>query len=226
MAAGDAGLAAAGFHVVAPDQRGFGGTTGWDGDYDGDVGSFRLLNLVRDVMALLDRLGVRMVEAVVGHDFGASVAAWCALLRPDVFRRVALMSAPFPGPPRIGSGVRHGIDAGLADLARPRKHYHDYYSGREANGDMWRAPQGVKAFLRAYFHMKSADWAGNEPHPLSRWTGRGAGCDAGVLHHGPGERDGGDRGAAHAGRGGGLAVGCGAGGLCRGVRADGVSRGG
>ena len=50
-------LAAAGFHVVAPDQRGYGATTGWDGDYDGDVGSFRLFNLVRDVLALLDRLG-------------------------------------------------------------------------------------------------------------------------------------------------------------------------
>jgi pimeloyl-ACP methyl ester carboxylesterase len=39
-------LAQAGFHVVAPDQRGYGRTTGWDGDYDGDVGSFRMLNVV------------------------------------------------------------------------------------------------------------------------------------------------------------------------------------
>ena len=87
-------LAGAGFHVVALDQRGYGATTGWDAGYDGDVGSFRLLNLVRDALALLDRLGLQTVEAVVGHDFGASVAAWCALIRPDVFRRVALMSAP------------------------------------------------------------------------------------------------------------------------------------
>jgi pimeloyl-ACP methyl ester carboxylesterase len=41
-------LAAAGYHVIAPDQRGYGRTTGWDGDYDGDLHSFRLLNLVRD----------------------------------------------------------------------------------------------------------------------------------------------------------------------------------
>src|SRR5258707_10037814 len=40
-------LAAAGYHVIAPDQRGYGRTTGWDGDYDGDLGSFRLLNLAR-----------------------------------------------------------------------------------------------------------------------------------------------------------------------------------
>src|SRR5215470_14868707 len=37
-------LAAAGFHVVAPDLRGYGRTTGWDPDYDGDLGSFRILN--------------------------------------------------------------------------------------------------------------------------------------------------------------------------------------
>src|SRR3954467_9826151 len=42
-------LAAAGFHVIAPDQRGYGRTTGWDGSYDGDLAPFRMLNLVRDV---------------------------------------------------------------------------------------------------------------------------------------------------------------------------------
>src|SRR5713101_4093359 len=38
-------LAAAGYHVIAPDQRGYGRTTGWDANYDGDLASFRLLNL-------------------------------------------------------------------------------------------------------------------------------------------------------------------------------------
>jgi pimeloyl-ACP methyl ester carboxylesterase len=32
---------------------------------------------------------------------------------------------------------------------------------------MWHAPQGVHAFLRAYYHMKSADWAENKPFPLA-----------------------------------------------------------
>src|SRR5207302_8366404 len=85
-------LAAAGFHVVAPDLRGYGRTTGWDADYDGDLGSFRLLNAVRDALGLVSALGYRRVALVAGHDFGASVAAWCALVRPDVFRSVALMS--------------------------------------------------------------------------------------------------------------------------------------
>src|SRR5262249_9740295 len=55
-------LAAAGFHVVAPDQRGYGRTTGWDGDYDGDLASFRLLNLVRDKLTLVAALGYRAVS--------------------------------------------------------------------------------------------------------------------------------------------------------------------
>src|ERR1700726_4599184 len=94
-------LAAAGFRVVAPDQRGYGRTTGWDPEYDGDLGSFRILNAVRDALGLVSALGCRDVALVAGHDFGASVAAWWALVRPDVFRSGALMSAPFAGPPAL-----------------------------------------------------------------------------------------------------------------------------
>jgi pimeloyl-ACP methyl ester carboxylesterase len=171
-------LAEAGYHVVAPDQRGYGRTTGWDPEYDGDLGSFRFLNLVRDALGLVFALGHRSVEAVVGHDFGASVAAWAALVRPDVFRRMAIMSAPFSGAPSIPFDTANApatarppdIHAALAALPRPRKHYQWWYSTREANADMWRAPQGVHAFLRAYFHHKSADWKANRPEPLQGWT--------------------------------------------------------
>src|SRR3981189_2703165 len=52
-------LAAAGYHVIAPDQRGYGRTTGWDAAYDGDVASFRLLNLVRDTIGLVAALGAK-----------------------------------------------------------------------------------------------------------------------------------------------------------------------
>src|SRR5205807_452995 len=58
----------------------------------------------------------------------------------------------------------------LAALPRPRKHYQWYYSTREADADMHRAPQGVHDFLRAYYHHKSADWKGNQPYPLKSWT--------------------------------------------------------
>ena len=87
-------VAAAGFHVVAPDLRGYGRTTGWSADYDADLRPFRLLNAVRDTLGLAFALGYRRAGAVVGHDFGAIVAAWCALVRPDVFGSLALMSAP------------------------------------------------------------------------------------------------------------------------------------
>jgi len=177
-------LAAAGFRVVAPDQRGHGRTTGWDPDYDGDVSSFRILNAVRDALGLVSALGYREVAAVVGHDFGASVAAWCALVRPDVFRSVALMSAPFAGPPELpfdtaGKSTQPTVDTApsitsihdaLAKLDRPRKHYQWYYSTRQANADMRYCPQGVHAFLRAYFHYKSADWTQNKPFLLKSWT--------------------------------------------------------
>jgi pimeloyl-ACP methyl ester carboxylesterase len=173
-------LAAAGFHIVAPDQRGYGRTTGWDAEYDGDLASFRILNAVRDALGLVSALGYREVALVAGHDFGASVAAWCALVRPDVFRSVALMSAPFVGPPALPfdtpdnpapqASSTPDIHQELAKLDRPRKHYQWYYSTRAANADMHDCPQGVHAFLRGYFHYKSADWTGNKPFPLKSWT--------------------------------------------------------
>lgn len=175
-------LAAAGYHVVAPDQQGYGRTTGWDGSYDGDVGSFRLTNLARDAIGLISALGYRSVAAVAGHDFGSPVAAWCALLRPDVFRSAVLLSAPFAGPPVLPFNTvhdpRHGItvvstplraiQAGLAALHPPRKHYQWYYSSREANDDLQHPAQGLHEFLRAYHHVKSADWPQNRPFPLPR----------------------------------------------------------
>ncbi len=194
-------LAQAGFHVVAPDNRGYGRTTGWDGRYDGDVGSFRFFNLMRDTLGLLAALGHRSVAAVVGHDFGSPLAAWCALVRPDVFRSVVLMSGPFGGPPQLPvtdpvSGAVIGalgheasmttdplaaapaspapsaaqIDAQLAALDIPRKHYQWYYSTPAADTDMRHCPQGLHSFLRAYYHHKSADWAGNRPHELASWA--------------------------------------------------------
>jgi len=162
-------LAEAGYHVMAPDQRGYGRTTGWDPDYDGDLASFHLLNLARDALGLVKALGHETVH-LAGHDFGSWVAGWCALVRPDVFRAVALMSAPFTGAPGLEPPAPDPIHAALAALPRPRKHYQAYYCTRPANDDMVRCAQGLHAFLRAYFHMKSADWKQNRPVPLRAWT--------------------------------------------------------
>ena len=171
-------LAAAGYHVIAPDQRGYGRTTGWHADYDGDLASFRLVNLVRDALGLVSAFGYRSIASVVGHDFGSPVAAWCALLRPDVFSSVVLMSAPFGGPPALPFDTSDSparpreedpVHHELAALPRPRKHYQWYYSTRQANADMMHAPQGLHDFLRAYYHHKSADWKDNRPFPLTSW---------------------------------------------------------
>ena len=168
-------LAAAGYHVVAPDQRGYGRTTGGDDRFDGDWQASHMLQLVDDAVALVEALGHRHVACVIGHDFGSPVAAWCALTRPDVFHAVVMMSAPFAGPPPITDALAvhkkiNDVVQDLGSLQPPRQHYQWYYSGPEANADMWHAPQGLHAFLRAYYHVKSADWAPNQPHPLAGWT--------------------------------------------------------
>lgn len=176
-------LAAAGYHVIAPDQRGYGRTSGADTRFDCDLAPYRMANLVRDVAGLIAALGIDRVAAVIGHDFGASVAGWCGLLRPDLFPAVVIMSAPFSGAPslpkatagraltdaeRLPAITRVGPD--LARLDRPRLHYQTYYTTREADANMCGTPGSVHAFLRAYYHHKSADWPGNRIYPLAAWT--------------------------------------------------------
>ena len=176
-------LSDAGYHVVASDQRGFGRTTGWVNRYDTPLEPFSILNLVRDAAGLVSALGYRQTAAVVGHDLGSPVAAYCALARPDVFRSVALMSAPFPGPPafpfnEMGDAFpsahpnadNQKLAAALAALDPPREYYQQYLSSEKANDDMWRPPQCLHAFLRALFYVKSGDWPGNDPHPLKART--------------------------------------------------------
>ncbi len=168
-------LAQKGFHVVAPDQRGYGRTIGSDDRYEGDWRASGMLHLVDDVLALVQALGYRHVHAVIGHDFGSPVAAWCALTRPDVFKSVVMMSAPFGGPPDAGAAsqahevVAREVDA-LHHLSPAREHYQWYYAQPQANMDMWKASQGLHHFLRTYYHVKSADWTPNKPYPLSAWT--------------------------------------------------------
>lgn len=174
-------LAEAGYHAVAPDMRGYGGTTGWQAQPGDDPSSFRMLNVATDVLALARRLGHAEVAAVIGHDFGSPVAAWCALARPDVFRRLIMMAAPFGGPPALpgptGAASGPGMAAVLAELAaleRPRVHYQWYFSRPTSAAELGAPPQGLHDFLRAYFHYKSADFGHGQEAGLS---GRGAAVD-------------------------------------------------
>ena len=175
-------LAAAGYHVIAPDQRGYGRTIGWDDSYDADSDPFRILNMTRDAIGLVYALGYRSVAMVVGHDAGAPIASWSALIRPDVFRSVTIMSSPFEGAPSPPFNTANGaplprpaltddeLDAELAKLHPPRKYYQNYQRTRGANDDMLHAPQGLHAFFRAYYFYKSADYKGNNPRPLKART--------------------------------------------------------
>ena len=185
-------LANAGYHVIAPDLRGYGRSGGTDVTFDDDLAPFSTLNRVRDLIALVASLGHREVAMIAGHDFGSPTAGWCALTRPDIFRSIVMMSAPFGGAPALALNSANqppkppvspppNLDVQLTMLKPPRKHYQTYYTTREANENMWHPPlhpttqsprrgdpaQGVHDFLRAYYHMKSADWPNNKPFPLA-----------------------------------------------------------
>jgi pimeloyl-ACP methyl ester carboxylesterase len=88
-------LAAAGFHVAAPDMRGFGRTSA-----PADIAAYSIFDHVGDMVALVAALGEKQAS-IVGHDWGAPVAWHAALFRPDVFSAVAGMSVP---PPSRGRG--------------------------------------------------------------------------------------------------------------------------
>jgi pimeloyl-ACP methyl ester carboxylesterase len=88
-------LAEAGFHVVAPDMRGYGQSGAPD-----DVGAYTIFDTVGDMVALVAALGEKQA-VIIGHDWGAPVAWHAALFRPDVFIAVAGLSVP---PPFRGRG--------------------------------------------------------------------------------------------------------------------------
>ena len=172
-------LAEQGYHVVAPDLRGFGRTTGWEtGGYDIDLIPFGNLNLVMDMISLVTALGHKEVEMVIGHDCGVQVASCAALVRPDIFRSAVFMGAPFMGIAPLNTGEEKPTEffrdlpvfSALGSLERPRKHYQLYYASREAAKDMDHPIGGMKEFLRGYFYSKSADWKYNCPFPLKSWT--------------------------------------------------------
>ena len=172
-------IAKLGYYCVAPDQRGYGRTTGpndgqsWE---QVDLGEYVLTNLVRDMVCFVYKLGYKQVECVVGHDFGAVSSAMCALMRPDIFKSTIQMSHPHHAPPSppfgLESQAKEAVDiqAELAKLQPPRKHYKWYNSSASAARDWENPEQGLEEYLRGYFHLKSADWKANNPRPLREWS--------------------------------------------------------
>lgn len=136
-------LADAGFRVVAPDMRGYGGS-----DAPEDPRAYTLFHHVGDLVGLLDDLGTAEA-AVVGHDWGAPVAWHAAVVRPDRFRAVAGLSVPWSprGAVPPVAGMRASFDG--------RWFYFTYFQDpgvAEAEID----PQ-ADAFIRGFLHTISAD---------------------------------------------------------------------
>lgn len=124
-------LSAAGYRVVAPDMRGYGGT-----DKPERMADYGMLNLVGDMVDLVRALGEERA-VVIGHDWGAPVAWHSALMRPDLFRAVAGLSVPFQ--PRRASGpptpamAAISKRAGLGDLYISRFQAPDAHAPMEAD---------------------------------------------------------------------------------------------
>ena len=105
-------LAAAGFHAVAPDMRGYGKS-----DAPEAIDQYTIFHLVGDLVGLLDALEAQ-TAVIVGHDWGANIAWQAARLRPDRFRAVVALSVPFRprGPVRPTSVMPRTADAQFYQL--------------------------------------------------------------------------------------------------------------
>ena len=84
-------LAAAGYHAVAPDMRGYGGT-----DAPSEIEDYDIFDLCGDLVGLIDALGEEQA-VLVGHDWGSLVSRDCVRLEADRFSAVVNMSVPFGG---------------------------------------------------------------------------------------------------------------------------------
>jgi len=87
-------VAAAGYRAAAIDVRGYGSS-----DVPEAIDAYRLVDLAGDCVGVVEALGEDQA-VIVGHDWGSPIASTAALLRPDVFRAVAMLSVPYG--PRTG----------------------------------------------------------------------------------------------------------------------------
>jgi len=141
-------LAEAGFHAVAPDMRGYGGT-----DRPEAIDQYTLFHIMGDMVGLLDAMGAKQA-VIAGHDWGAPVAWLAALFRPDRFRGVIGLSVPFlpRGPVRPTSVMPQTDDAVFYQL------YFQTPGVAEAEFE-----HGIRRFIRASLYSISGDMPGRGP---------------------------------------------------------------
>jgi pimeloyl-ACP methyl ester carboxylesterase len=154
-------VAAAGFRAVALDMRGYGATS-----RPSDVAAYSLNHLVGDVVGVVHALGEQQA-VVVGHDWGAPVAWYSALMRPDVFRAVAAMSVPYTPPT---GGFPEGVTIGelMRQMAAGREYYRLYFQEPGvAEADLER---DVEATVRGFLYSISGDVVADGVHSEG-WDG-------------------------------------------------------
>jgi pimeloyl-ACP methyl ester carboxylesterase len=155
-------LAAAGFRAVAIDVRGYGRSS-----RPAEAAAYRMLDLVADNVAVVEALGER--EAViVGHDWGSNIASASALLRPDVFRAVGLLSVPYtpPGGPRPSE-----VFAGLGGPDGEQEFYVSYF--QEPGRAEAEIEPDVRGWLAGFYAALSADTMPAPGTPDPHFVGRG-----------------------------------------------------
>jgi len=152
-------LAAAGYRAVAVDVRGYGRSS-----HPADVASYRMLDLVADNVAVVDALGEQSA-VIVGHDWGATVAATSALLRPEVFRAVGLLSVPYtpPGGPRPSEV--------FAGMGGDEEFYVSYFQ-QPGRAEAEIEPD-VRGWLAGFYAALSADTMPGPGAPDPHFVGRG-----------------------------------------------------
>jgi pimeloyl-ACP methyl ester carboxylesterase len=138
-----AAIADAGFHVVAPDMRGYGRSSA-----PADVAAYSIFDNVGDMVALVSALGEKQA-VIVGHDWGAPVAWHAALWRPDLFRAVSAMSVPYAPPGYID------ILSALDKLG-----IHDFYLQYFQKPGVAEAElqQDIRGALRRLYYTASGDF--------------------------------------------------------------------
>ncbi|MDP5018706.1 MAG: alpha/beta hydrolase, partial [Dolichospermum sp.] len=145
-------LAEAGFHAVAPDQRGYGQT-----DRPEAIEAYDIFQLVGDIVGLVNALGEEQAF-IVGHDWGAVVAWYCALLRPDMFRAITLLSVPYR--PRAWEDIRPTEAMKL--MAGEQEFYQLYF--QEPGKAEAELESDVRTTIRTILYTASGD-----PPPSKRW---------------------------------------------------------
>ena len=138
-------LADAGFHVVVPDQRGYGQT-----DRPEPIAAYNILQLTGDMVGLIHALGEEQA-IIVGHDWGAPVAWHCALLRPDLFRAISLLSVPY----RSGSWESGRPTEAMKRMAGEQEFYMLYF--QEPGKVEAELEADVRKTMGMFLHSSSGD---------------------------------------------------------------------